>query len=163
MSKKKADSIMSTDSVPTQPATPMKFKVATSVLTLLLLGAVGTAGYFYKQFSDVKKNPNKVGIDQTASVVAAVGKLIVLPTNEDPTLATVTDPTKLADQPFFANAKTGDMVLIYTNAKEAILYDPATNKIVAVAPVNIGNNTGTPASTVSGASTDTKTSPKKTK
>ena len=139
---------------PTGQGTSTITKAAMVLVVLLLLGALGSAGYFYKQLSDIKKNPNKVAQDETNATLAAVGKLIVLPTGEQPTLATVTDPTKLADQPFFANAKTGFKVLIYTNAKEAILYDPVANKIVAVAPVNIG--TTAPAATVSGASTTAK-------
>lgn len=126
-------------------------KAATALVILLLLGAVGTAGYFYKQLNDIKKNPNKVVQDETKAIIAAVGKLIVLPTSEQPTLATVSDPEKLKDQAFFASAKVGDKVLIYTNAKKAILYNPTENKIVEVAPVNIGNTT--PPATVSGAST----------
>ena len=38
------------------------------------------------------------------------------------------------------NAKVGFKVLIYTQAKKAILYDPGANKIVEVAPVNIGDS-----------------------
>jgi hypothetical protein len=137
-------------------------KAVMTLAVLLLLGATGAAGYFYKQLSEIKKNPNKVAQDETAATIAAIGKLIVLPTGEQPTLATVTDPSKLKDQPFFANAKTGYKVLIYTNAKQAILYDPVADKIVAVAPVNIGNNTATTPSTVSGTSTTTNTSATKT-
>lgn len=57
------------------------------------------------------------------------------------------DPEKLRDQPFFANAQRGDKVLIYANAKKAILYNPPSNKIIEVAPVNIGNPMLAPAST----------------
>ena len=141
--------------VPTPPSTGSSggTKVAITIGVLLLLGASGAAGYFYKQLNDIKKNPNKVAQDETSATLAAVGKLIVLPVGEQPTVATVTDPSKLKDQAFFANAKTGDKVLIYTNAKKAILYSPAENKIVEVAPVNIGNNTASTNSTVSGANT----------
>lgn len=88
----------------------------------------------------------KVSGDQTdqkaaqevKKLVAEVGKLIDLPLGENPTIATVLDITKLKDQPFFQKAKNGDKVLIYTNARKAILYDPQTKKIIDVAPLNIG-------------------------
>ena len=35
-------------------------------------------------------------------------------------------------------------MIIYTNAKRAILYDPTANKIVEMAPLNIGQNAATP-------------------
>jgi lipopolysaccharide export system protein LptC len=109
------------------------------VLVILLLVVGTAAGYFYKQLDEIKKNPNKVANDETNAVIAAVSKLIVVPTDEQPTVATVTDPSKLKDQAFFTNAKTGNKVLIYTKAKKAILYDPVSNKIVEVAPVSIGD------------------------
>lgn len=114
------------------------------VLIILIGVAVlssGTAVYFYNQYSGLKQGPNKVAQEELSKVVAQVGKLIVLPEGETPTLATVADPNKLKDQAFFANAKTGDKVLIYTNAKKAILYNPELNKIVEVAPIDIGNPT----------------------
>lgn len=130
-------------------------KIAVVVSVLLVLGTAGTAGYFYKQLDDIKKNPNKVALDESKATIEAVGKLIVLPEGEQPTIATVTDPSKLQDQKFFVNAKNGDKVLIYTTAKKAILYSPSTNKIVEVAPLNIGGNA--PDSAVSGSATETPT------
>ena len=154
--KETQDGTMPTAPMPTtpEPETPATGgsmgKMFAVVAVLLLLGATGAASYFYKQLSEIKKNPNKVAQDETSATIAAVGKLMVLPTGEQPTLATVTDTSKLKDQPFFANSQNGDKVLIYTNAKQAILYRPSDNKIVAVAPVNIGDQTN-----VSGASTST--------
>ncbi len=140
------------------PAGSAAKKVMMSVVVLLLLGSAGAAGYYYKQYDELKNNPSKVSQDETKATIAAVGKLIVLPTGEDPTIATVTDPSKLKTQAFFTNAKTGDKVLIYTNAKKAILYNPTENRIVEVAPVNIGaNNTAATdtSSDISGTSTET--------
>lgn len=110
-----------------------------------------------KQVSDLKANPQKATEDQTKDLINKVGALIVLPKDEQPTVATVTDLAALKDQPFFANAEVGDKVLIYTNAKKAILYSEKLNKIKEVAPVNIGNNAATaPVSTPTTKSTTTK-------
>jgi hypothetical protein len=73
-------------------------------------------------------------------VIARVGALIDLPVGETPTIATVSDPSKLAGQAFFAKATKGDIVLIYTKAHEAYLYDPGQNKLIEVAPIT--TNTG---------------------
>lgn len=70
-------------------------------------------------------------------LVEKVGKLVALPSGEEPTVATVTEREKLAGQPFFASAENGDKVLIYTKARKAILYDPDTNRVLEIAPLNI--------------------------
>jgi hypothetical protein len=54
---------------------------------------------------------------------------------EQPTVATVSDITKLKDQAFFNNAKNGDKVLIFKNTKKAIIYRPSTNQIIEIAPI----------------------------
>lgn len=69
------------------------------------------------------------------TLIERVGKLIVLPKGEEPTVATVSDPAKLKDQVFFANAKVGDKVLIYTKARKAYLYDPEGDILLEVAPI----------------------------
>ena len=113
-------------------------KVAGGVLAILAVVAIGAAVYFYSQLSQLRADPQKIAQEEVKSLVVKVGKLIVLPEGEEPTVATVTDPDLLRDQPFFPNAKTGDKVLIYTNARKAILYNPEENKIIEVAPVSIG-------------------------
>lgn len=113
-------------------------KVVWGVLVVLVVTALGAAVYFYAQLNQFREDPQKIAQEEAKSLVIKVGKLIVLPEGEEPTVATVTDPNLLRDQPFFANAKTGDKVLIYTNARKAILYNPEENKIIEVAPVSIG-------------------------
>lgn len=110
--------------------------IAGLVACLLATGII--AFHFYTKSADLKNNPQKVAQEENDALVATVGKLMFLPTEERPTVATVADPEKLKDQSFFANAKKGDKVLIYTNAKRAILYNPSSNKIVEIAPINIG-------------------------
>lgn len=119
--------------------------VAGVIIALVLLAG----GYVYRQNqkSQVAKiNPQQTAEAEVKKLVVEVGKLMDLPTGENPTIATVTDITKLQDQPFFAKAKNGDKVLIYTNAKKAILYDPTTKKVIDVAPINIGTSSAQAAS-----------------
>jgi len=115
------------------------------LLVAVVVASSGVAVYFYNEYKDLKANPNKTTQDEVSKFVGLVSKLMILPDGETPTIATVADLEKLKDQPFFGKAKVGDKVLIYTNAKRAILYSPESNKIIEVAPINIGA-TPTPAS-----------------
>lgn len=108
------------------------------LLAILVVALAGVSFKFYQELRQLKDNPQKVAQEEVRALVARVGQLIVLPEGEDPTVATVNDTEKLKEQPFFEKAKKGDKVLIYTNAKRAILYDPVANKIVEVAPISIG-------------------------
>ncbi len=119
-----------------------------NVVLGLLIGAVLAlipSYYFYTKYqkaNNLLKNPQQVSVEQTKSVVEKVGKLIVLPKDETPSLASVQDKTKLKDQPFFKNAVNGDKLLLYIKAKKAILYRESTNKIIEVAPININKQEG---------------------
>ena len=123
-----------------------KFKSATIwVIVGLLVLALGAAAYSFNlyrssqdQVQKLKANPQEVSKVEAKQLVETIGKLIDLPANEAPTVATVTNNKKLKNQAFFAKAENGDKVLIYTQSKMAILYNPAKNKIINVAPINIG-------------------------
>jgi hypothetical protein len=119
-------------------------------LTFALIIAAGTSIYYYNAYhaagsGGTAQANNAANQASVIATVAKVGQLMVLPSNESPTVATVVDPSLLSSQPFFANAKKGDVVLIYTSAKMAVLYDPTMNKIVNVAPITIGSPTTVPA------------------
>lgn len=103
--------------------------------------AVGL-GFYFKKYHDLKNHP--ISSDQAAQAeadrtIAEVGKLYNLPKDEKPSVATVKDKEKLKDQAFFANAENGDITLIYSTAKLAILYRPSTKKIINVSSVSISN------------------------
>lgn len=109
------------------------------IFQIIAVLAVVLAVYFYLQVRDLKKNPNVVAQQEVTSLVAKVGRLVVLPEGETPTVATVSDPEALKDQVFFKNAVKGDKVLIYAESKKAFLYSVSLDKIIDVAPLNIGN------------------------
>ncbi|MDO8604006.1 MAG: hypothetical protein Q7K40_01170 [bacterium] len=113
-------------------------KVMKIVVGLLVIATVA-ALFFYSQTRSLQQNPNKVNEEKIAALVNKVEKIIALPKGESPAMATVTDLAPLAGNPFFARAKIGDEVLLYTAAKKAFLYDPKANIILEVASLNIGN------------------------
>lgn len=121
-----------------------------AILLLVVLGVLGFVAYQYQGLrSEVAKNGNQAQDKETKDLISEVGKLIDLPSGI-PTVATVKDINKLKTQPFFAKAKNGDKILIYASEKKAILYRPSENKIINVAPVNLGTTTpaaGTPTPT----------------
>lgn len=85
-------------------------------------------------------NPQEAVKEEKKQLQDRVGKLVALPEGETPTIATVSDVNKLKSQAFFAKAENGDKVLIYTQAKKAVLYRPSINKVIEVAPVNLGDS-----------------------
>jgi hypothetical protein len=66
-----------------------------------------------------------------------VDRLAILPSGEDPTLATVVDKNSLKDSFLKANAQNGDKVLVYVKAKKVYIYRPSVNKIVNIGPLTI--------------------------
>lgn len=111
----------------------MKRNILIVLVTLLFLASSGTGVYFYMQWKKAVTVPSAAEeIEEVTSVLAG---FMELPSGEEPTIATVVDREKLQDQPFFLNAQNGDKVIIYTNARKAILYRPETKKVVEVAPI----------------------------
>lgn len=109
----------------------------TIFVVLLAIGGIVTSIYYFKQYSALKANPNLEAQREIKSLVNALGRLMELPADETPTVATVLDIEKLKDQPFFAKAQNGDKLLAYTKTMRAILYRPSANKIINVAPLVI--------------------------
>jgi hypothetical protein len=107
------------------------------------------AVYFYRKYTQLAKSSGTTasGIDVKA-IAAKVGKLVDVPAGEDPTIATITDTSKLTGQYFYAKAKNGDIVLLYQKAQRAILYDPKANKVMEMSQISLPSPTEIPVPTV---------------
>ena len=79
---------------------------------------------------------------ETEMLTSKISRFMELPEEEQPTLATVTDRSKLKDKNFFSNAENGDKVLIYAKSKKALLYRPSTGKLIDVAHLASGSEKG---------------------
>ena len=149
-----------------------EMKTAINAVSLLLVViSVIVSVYYYNQYSRTKllmSNPNLAAKEESDAVTKKLGVLMELPKDEQPTVVTVLDTTKLQGQAFFKNAKNGDKVVVYSKIAEAILYRPTTNMIINVAPVQMdqAQNTiriGLIANTKSQAAEDTLEADLKTK
>jgi hypothetical protein len=146
----------------TQETTKLRSPIVSILLKVLpyllaILAIAGATAYGIKQKPELlglSKGPQQVQAE-VDRLVSEVGKLIVVPSDEKPTVATITDMDKLKDQPFFSNAKNGDQVLIYTNARKAILYRPIEKRIIEVGAVNINQQEVSPSPSPSPTSTPT--------
>lgn len=136
--KKAAASLSSNPVSTTPPESTNKMLPVVVVLSTLLLVALCATGYFYYQY---RQSPQVADAKEIEELVETIGAFFTLPEGETPTLATVTDREKLAEQPFFQKAENGDKVLIYSQSGRAILYRPGNGKIVDVTTVNVNNPT----------------------
>lgn len=112
-------------------------KIITPLLIAILVVMSTLTGYFYYKLNRLSSSTtsSKTSVSND-DLLLKVSKLILLPNDEVPTIATVTDLEKLKDQSFFSKAKIGDKVIIYSKAKKAFLYNPESNRVVEVAPID---------------------------
>lgn len=108
-------------------------------LSLVLLISVISAGYFYKKYSDLKKDPKSAQVEknkaETARVLDKVKLAILVTETEAPTVARVEDPDKLktSNQEFYKNIQKGDYLVIFP--KRAIVFRESNNQIINIAPI----------------------------
>ncbi|MBM3231534.1 hypothetical protein FJZ28_04400 [Candidatus Peregrinibacteria bacterium] len=83
------------------------------------------------QLGDAKQNQ-----EAAKKIITQLGKLIDLPTNIEPTVATIVDVDALRKKnPFYNKAENGDHLVVTT--ERAILFSSKKNKILDVVPVQL--------------------------
>lgn len=148
----KSDNAKATETSDKKQRRSVSINIKKSYLIIaLLVVVIGVGGGLgYHQYDKVKKenkrlsDPQASAAAETERIKSEVSKLIDVPQDEQPTIASVVDASKLNNQAFFAKAQNGDRVLMYAKAKKAILYRPSSKKIIEVAPINLGNNAQAP-------------------
>jgi len=112
----------------------LKKVVFVAVILALASGSVATAAHYYNKYQKVK-DPQVVAQGEAQDLAKKVDRLMSVPQNETPTIATVSDKEQLKGHALFANAENGDKVLIYATAKKAVLYRPSQDKVIEAAPL----------------------------
>lgn len=113
------------------------------ILALLAIGGSGAGIYYYSEYKKLSLRATNPQME-IKEILAKVGKLIELPEGEEPTVATVQDAEQIRSQPFFAKAQNGYRVILFTNARMAILFDELNNKLINVGTINVGTSSASP-------------------
>lgn len=100
--------------------------VSAAVALLVISGAGG-----YAAWRTWHHGPTE---DLSVQMLREVSDVYLLPTDEQPTIARITDVSKVGDQVFFKDAQDGDVLLVYRQAKLALIYRPEVHKLVNVGP-----------------------------
>jgi len=104
------------------------------VVAVLLISSLAAAGYFFSKYKSLQKESKATTQTEEGRIKEKVGKLYNTP-GEEPSIAQVEDQSKVQNQTFFKDAQKGDYILIYQQAKLAILYREGTNKIINTGPI----------------------------
>lgn len=133
-----------------------KMVALVSVASVLTVASLGLAGFFGWKYFSGSPSEEEVAAKTTEKVVNKAGALFELPKEEEPTVAQIQDKSKLEDQEFFDKAQDGDYLLVYEQAKIALIYRESSDKLINVGPVDLpkqGEPQENPQGSVSGEST----------
>jgi hypothetical protein len=121
--------------------------IGVSFILMVVTGAV-LIWDKYDEYQTLTKNSVSDNQARDAQVLSAVGKLMLLPADEAPTIVPITDVESLKkEQPFYANAQNGDLVLVFMKSQKAIIYNSVKNILVNVGPIYVPSSTSNQAAT----------------
>ncbi len=109
------------------------------VTFMFLAGFVG-----YVIYRDNQKLQKENAADHRKRVLLALSKVMILPENETPDVLLIREKNETLKRiPVLRKAKTGYEIIIYPRYhKKAIIFDPKSNRIVDMLPINNLNGQG---------------------
>ncbi len=117
------------------------------IFVLALIGFAAWSFYNYRQSQkevmrlSTIEGQQELQQKEIESLLEKVKAHMMLPEDEEPTVATISDVDALVEQqPFFNGAQNGDKVLVYVKARKAIIYSPERDVIVNVGAVIVDNS-----------------------
>lgn len=113
------------------------------VLAVLAIVGLGGTAVLYLKYRALGKEKLAASKD-IKDFTNTVGNVLLLPSDEEPVVATVSDKTKLGQQLFFKSAENGDKVFFYTRAGKAILFRPSLKKVIEIASIQTNDVQATP-------------------
>jgi len=142
------------DEEPTQKLSKLKrTKLLKGTLRIIFvvtfLGIAGFAGWSFYSYQKAQEEvlrlstlegQEEIRKQDLENLLSRVRAHMILPEDEEPTVATITNIEALIeDQPFFEGANDGDKVLVYVGARKAIIYSPERDLVINVGAVVVDN------------------------
>lgn len=127
------------------PLIPRKRKnksaIGSTIVIVLALAILIVAGWFAFGQSDFFTGKSSQSLDLSdqpnGKLLERVGKHIVLPVGETPSVTDITDiDTLVQQQSFYIGAKNGDKIIFYPDSQKTIIYDEANDILVNVRSVS---------------------------
>ncbi len=109
-------------------------RILRRVVVAVVIVVVATASIIVACVLSHKKQ--QASLNNVGVITSKVGEIFLLPADEKPALATVTNSKKISSN-FAGKVKNGDKILIYQTNKRAIVYRPSINRIIDVQAVVI--------------------------
>lgn len=146
---------------------PQKKQTSSTMIPLIAAGVLVVLvalGFILGGSADVAKD-GKIDDTEAAQILTEMQTLIQLP-QEKPVMALVTNAdTLIKEQTFYQGVSNGDVLVIFPQARKAVLYSLKKKMLINVGPVNLGETakevTPKDQTTLTPASTPTATPPKK--
>lgn len=105
-------------------------------IVVLVIALAAACLYFFIQYRRVAADPAYEARIEAERISKELAKVMVLPDDSLPVVATVSDREALQDQSFFRYAENGDRVVIFPGSMRAVLYRPSTKQVVDMAPLS---------------------------
>lgn len=118
------------------------FFISRKFLLMLLIAVIAIAGYMYWKYEKATQKIDLISSNLTPEeitennqkLLGRLGKHIMLPSEQEPTIATIVNIDMLKSQSaFFVNAKNGDRVIVYPDW--AVIYNEERDLIINIVPV----------------------------
>lgn len=116
-------------------------KVLFMLLALVLVALAAGSFVLYGKYQATQQQVEKLStvqgqqeLNQTQvnQLLGEMRAIILLPKDEDPVVATISDMNLLKDKDFYKDAQNGDRVVVFANAKKAYIYRPSNKMIINV-------------------------------
>lgn len=119
--------------------------IGIGILSVIMLLIGGYLGYMvldkYKIGGGTIANQNVLSDEEIDEVVDALKKNIIIPSEETPVVALITDVEILiAEQEFYQGAENGDFVIVYPDLERAFVFSLKRDLIINVGPVQFDDS-----------------------